>query len=147
MTGSVDIERIVAVLREATSQGGFSQRGLSRAAGEGRDAVGDIVNGRNRNPTVKVLSNLARAMGRDLSVFGLAPAPSRAEPPSADELEKALREVLPGMPRGSVETRARYLADTVSAVLGLPGSRQATDPSRPPATDRAADPLPSAPTS
>lgn len=147
MSASVDIDRIVAVLRQATTQGDFSQRGLSRAAGEGRDAVGDIINGRNRNPTVKVLANLARAMGHDLSIFGLAPAATRAEIPSADELEAALLAVLPGMPQGSLETRARYLAGTVADVLGLPGNRQATDPTSPKTRDRAAAAPPPEPTS
>lgn len=120
-----DIEKIREILRAATTPGtgDFTQRGLAAAAGEKRDAVGDIIHGRNKNPTSKVLANLARAMGRDLSVFGLAH--ERTDPPTEDELEEALLEMLPRMPKGGVEKRARYLAESVGRFLQLPSGRQA----------------------
>lgn len=122
-----DIEKIRDVLRRATTGPGakWSRRSLSSAADEGRDCVSDIINGRNKNPTVKVLTNLAQAMNKDVSIFGLMPN-ERLDVPSVEELEAALVDVLPGMPRGSVEKRARYLAETVSDVLGLPPTRSAT---------------------
>ncbi|WP_242181552.1 helix-turn-helix transcriptional regulator [Sphingomonas sp. CARO-RG-8B-R24-01] len=119
-----DLERIRAVLSDATgSSGHFSQRGLSKDAGESRDCVGDIINGRNKNPTMKVLANLANAMGSDLSVFGISEP--RAEPPTEAELEDALRDMLPGMPRGSLDKRARYLAEAVGRALKLPPGQRA----------------------
>lgn len=138
-----DLERVRAVLSEATRTGGpFSQRGLAKEAGESRDCVGDIINGRNKNPTVKVLANLARAMGGDLSIFGIADA--RPEAPTEAELEDALRDMLPGMPRGSLDTRARYLAEAVARALKLPpGQRQRLPGS---ASDLGADVPPLAPT-
>ncbi|WP_370309262.1 hypothetical protein [Sphingobium abikonense] len=121
MGAQFDLEAIQRVLRDATSSNGrFSQRGLSKAAGEGRDCVGDILNGRNKNPTIKVLSNLAEAMGSDISVFGIT---TRTEPLNAEELEEAIREALPSMPRGPTEKRARFLAEAVSTALGLPPAR------------------------
>lgn len=127
MKGSgFDIERVKAVLREATSgpQARFSQRGLGVAAGEGRDCVGDILNGRNKNPTTKVLANLARELGGDLSIFGLAE--ERVEPPTVDELEAALRDTLPDMKTGSLDRRARFLAEAVGHILKLPKARPST---------------------
>jgi transcriptional regulator with XRE-family HTH domain len=121
---TMDLERIRAVLAQATAPGAeFSQRSLSKAAGESRDCVGDIINGRNKNPTIKVLSNLATALQDDLSIFGLGQE-SRAAPPTEDELEEALRDMLPGMPRGSLDKRARYLAEAVGRALKLPPSRR-----------------------
>lgn len=121
----IDLERVVEVLRAATTTGGYSQRGLSGKAHEGRDCVGDIINGRNKNPTLKVLSNLAEAMGSDLSIFGIEDA-FRIDLPTEDELAEALREAIPDMPRGSPDRRARYLAESVAQILRLPPSRRAT---------------------
>lgn len=136
-----DIARIVAVLQAATGPGGrFSQRGLSRDAGETRDCVGDIIHGRNRNPTLKVLANLARAMGEDLAVFGVVE--TRAAPPTESELEAAIREMLPGMPRGSLDRRARYLAETVAQALKLPPGLPASGPDRPRTPDAPATAVP-----
>lgn len=116
-----DIEHIKSVLREATKPGAeFSQRSLSKEAHQSRDCVGDIINGRNRNPTTKVLAHLADALGGDLSMFGLVE--ERTAPPTEDELEAAFRDVLPGMPKGSLDKRARYLAEAVARVLKLPQS-------------------------
>lgn len=113
-----DLDLIKRVLAEATGDNGsFSQRGLAKAAGEGRDSVGDIINGRNKNPTIKVLSNLAHALGGDLSMFGLAE--ERVEPPTEAELEAALLDMLPGMPKGTLDRRARYLAGAVAGALKL----------------------------
>lgn len=133
MANELDLDRIRAVLAAATGpSGGYSQRGLAAAAGEGRDCVGDILNGRNRNPTIKVLTNLARALGGDLSIFGLAdaPAPARraaaAPGPSEDDLIAALLALLPDMPRGSPDKRARFLGEGVARILKLPRSRPAT---------------------
>lgn len=126
-----DIERIRTVLREKTTGPGapFSQRGLSKEANEGRDTVGDIINGRNKNPTSKVLANLARALGGDLSMFGLSAV--RSEPPTEAELEFALREMLPGMPKGALDKRARYLAESVGRALRLrPGRLPIDQPNR-----------------
>lgn len=137
-----DIELIKTVLREATEGAAapFSQRGLAKAAGETRDAVGDIINGRNKNPTSKVLANLARAMNGDLSMFGLSEA--RVEPPTVGELEAALRDMLPGMPKGSPDKRARYLAESVGHALKLPQDPPAIAMDRPSIATGEAAPLP-----
>jgi len=119
-----DIERIKNVLRNATGPGaGFSQRSLAKEAEEGRDTVGDILNGRNKNPTTKVLSNLARALGGDLSMFGLAE--ERGDAPTEDELYDALLDAIPRMPtRGNLDKRARFLSQAVARVLKLPQARR-----------------------
>lgn len=130
MAENFNIEMIQEVLRAATSpQGPFTQRSLSKKAHEGRDCVSDILKGRNANPTVKVLTNLAAALGSDLSIFGVMTTQNarREDPVSAEELEVAIREALPAMPRGSIEKRARYLASTVSDALGLPPARPSMD--------------------
>ena len=70
----LDLERVKAVLVEATAdQRAMSQRKLSRlVAGErGRDTVGDIIHGRNKNPTASLLARIAQQLGGDLSMFGL----------------------------------------------------------------------------
>lgn len=122
MSEQFDIEHIRKVLVDATGpNGAFSQRGLSKAAGEGRDCVGDIINGRNKNPTVKVLSSLADALGGDLSMFGVAG--ESAGFPSRQALEQAFADALPGLPRGA-DRRAEYLAQVVLGVLELPRDQQ-----------------------
>lgn len=120
----IDLERVKRVLREATQQGGrFSQRGLSKSAGLDRDAVYDILNDRNRNPTIAVLMPLAEAMDADLSVFGLTEPEIVA---SISELQRAIAEALPNMPSRGVERQARYLAEVVAGELGLPPDRPAS---------------------
>jgi transcriptional regulator with XRE-family HTH domain len=149
----VDLDRVKAVLRAATGPGGgFSMRGLAKAAGEGRDVVGDILNGRNRNPTLRVLANLARALGGDLTLFGVGSgveAETRTAPPTAAELAQALRDVLPGLPRGSLDKRTEYLAEALSRALRLPQDPPATghDAAPPPSPVHAAGAPPPATTS
>ena len=146
-TAVVDMDRVQRVLRTAVRPvGPFSQRGLAREAGLDRDAVYDIVQGRNKNPSLKVLAALARAIGSDLTVFGME---LRSEAPSAKELEQAILESLPAMPRrGSWERKASFLAESVAAALGLPPGPPATQHGgeRPPAPAHAGDAPPRAPT-
>lgn len=129
----VDMDRVRSVLRAAVKPAGpLSQRGLAREAGLDRDAVYDIVQGRNKNPSIRVLAALAKAMDRDLSIFGVQ---VRSEAPSAAELERAILESLPEMPRrGSWERKASFLAEAVAGALGLPpgppASRPDPDPPR-----------------
>ena len=125
MTSSpVDLDRIRDVLRTAIKPiGTMSGRGLAREAGLNRDAVYDIVNGRNGNPSIRALAALAQAMGEDLSIFGVQ---VRSRVPSAAELEQAILESLPAMPRrGSWERKASFLAEAVAAALRLPPARPA----------------------
>jgi transcriptional regulator with XRE-family HTH domain len=147
MGDPVDMDHVRDVLRQAVRPlGPFSQRGLAREAGLDRDSVYDIVQGRNRNPTIRVLAALAEAMGRDLSVFGVEP---RSDLPSAGELEQAILESLPAMPRrGSWERKASFLAEAVAAALGLPPDRPANQPGgdRPRRSARATGALPPSPT-
>lgn len=120
---AVDLDRVKTVLREATQQGArFSQRGLSRAAGLDRDAVYDILNDRNKNPTISVLLPLAEAMETDLSIFGLSEPEVVA---TISELQRAIVEALPNMPSRGLERQARYLAEVVAGALGLPPDRPA----------------------
>ena len=144
-TSAVDMERVRSVLRGAVRPAGsFSQRGLAREAGLDRDSVYDIVQGRNKNPSLRVLAALARAMGSDLTVFGIE---MRSEAPSAAELEQAILESLPAMPRrGSWERKASFVAEAVAAALGLPPGPPANQlaEDHPPAPEHARDaPLPS----
>jgi len=120
----VDLERIRDVLRGALRPAGtWSGRGLAREAGLNRDAVYDIVAGRNDNPSIKALTALAQALGEDLSIFGVQ---VRSRIPSAAELERAILESLPAMPRrGSWERKASFLAEAVAASLRLPTVRPA----------------------
>jgi transcriptional regulator with XRE-family HTH domain len=121
MSAHMDIELIRDVLRQVTGESGpFSQRGLSAKAGLGRDAVGDIINGRNKNPTIASLIALADAMDKPLSVFGFHFV-------SEPELRRTIHEALPNMPSRGRERQARYLAEVVSDALGLPKDRPATD--------------------
>jgi transcriptional regulator with XRE-family HTH domain len=144
----VDLEKVRSVLTAAVKPAGsFSQRGLAREAGLDRDAVYDLIQGRNRNPSLKVLAALAEAIGKDLSVFGVG---RRASVPSAEELRDVLVEILPEMPRrGSWERKASFVAEALAAALRLPPTRKARRRAadRKPAQRRAtAAPLP-APTS
>jgi len=120
----VDLERIRTVLRGAIRPAGkWSGRGLAREAGLNRDAVYDIVKGRNDNPSIRTLTALAEALGEDLSIFGVQ---IRSRVPSAAELEQAILESLPAMPRrGSWERKASFLAEAVAASLRLPTIRPA----------------------
>lgn len=120
----IDLEKVRAVLRSSVKPAGaFSQRGLARKAGLDRDVVYDLLRGRNRNPSMKVLAALADAMGTDLSAFGVAP---RASVPSAEELHAVLLEILPEMPRrGDWERKASYLSEALAAALRLPPTAKA----------------------
>jgi transcriptional regulator with XRE-family HTH domain len=144
---SIDMGKVREVLRRAVKPAGaFSQRGLAREAGLDRDAVYDIIQGRNRNPSLKVLASLATAMGKDLSVFGVE---MRAEAPNAAELEQAILESLPAMPRrGSWERKASFLAEAVARILELPPVAPAIppEPPRPRRRGRAKGAAPRAPT-
>ena len=143
----IDMEKVRTALRRAVRPTGpDSQRGLARKAGLDRDAVYDLIQGRNRNPSLNVLAALAEAMGKDLSVFGVG---RRASVPSAEELHAALLEILPDMPRrGSWEQKASYLAEALAAALRLPpvakATRRAAD--RRPASSRRAAVPPLSPT-
>jgi transcriptional regulator with XRE-family HTH domain len=145
---SIDMAKVRDVLRRAVKPTGpYSQRGLAREAGLDRDAVYDIIQGRNRNPSLKVLASLATAMGNDLSVFGVE---LRPEAPNAAELERAILESLPAMPRrGSWERKASFLAEAVARILELPPAAPATPPdaARPRRRGRARASPPRAPTS
>jgi transcriptional regulator with XRE-family HTH domain len=145
---SIDMERVRGVLRKAVKpEGPHSQRGLARKAGLDRDAVYDIVQGRNRNPSLKVLAALADAIGSDLSMFGME---LHAGLPSAAELEQAILESLPAMPRrGSWQRKASFLAESVARILELPPAPPATRPApeRPSRRGRAKAALPPAATS
>src|SRR5688572_19148992 len=80
----IDMAKVRDVLRSAVKPvGSHSQRGLAREAGLDRDVVYDLLQGRNRNPSLKVLAALAEAMGKDLSAFGIG---TRVTAPSAEEL-------------------------------------------------------------
>ena len=144
----VNMDRVRTVLRKAVRPAGArSQRGLAREAGLDRDSVYDIIQGRNKNPSIRVLAALAKAMGNDLSVFGIA---IRSEAPSAVELEQAILESLPEMPRrGSWERKASFLAEAVAGALGLPpgppANQHASD--HPPEPGRAIAAPPPSPTS
>jgi transcriptional regulator with XRE-family HTH domain len=143
-----DIERIRTVLRDATAATAhFSQRSLSAEAGESRDAVGDIINGRNKNPTTKVLSNLARALGGDLSMFGLADerATDALRLPSGDRLAAMMSALLRGVGlEAEAELHSETLARRLPVALEQAGAKLASSRSarstkaalrpRPPAT-------------
>jgi transcriptional regulator with XRE-family HTH domain len=141
--GPVDMDRVREVLRAAVKPtGSRSQRGLAREAGLDRDAVYDIVQGRNKNPSIRVLAALAQAMDHDLSVFGIE---LRSEAPNAAELEQAILESLPEMPRrGSWQRKASFLAAAVAGALGLPpgppANRGDEDRLPPPAPEEDAPP-------
>ena len=144
----VDLAKVRTVLQAAVKPAGpFSQRGLAREAGLDRDAVYDLIQGRNRNPSLKVLAALAEAIGKDLSVFGIG---RRATVPSAEELRDVLVEILPEVPRrGSWERKASFVAETLAAALRLPPTRKAKRrvADRKPARRRAAGASPPSPTS
>jgi transcriptional regulator with XRE-family HTH domain len=119
-----DLDLIVSVLANATAPGAsFSQRSLDATAKVTRGTVGEIIRGKIRNPSTQVLSALAGALGGDLSMFGLAE--ERVDPPTEGELEAALLDLLPDMPRGGPDKRARFLAEGVARVLRLPPARTA----------------------
>lgn len=147
-TSPIDMDRVREVLRKAVKPAGtMSQRGLAREAGLDRDAVYDILQGRNQNPSLKVLAALAEAMEQDLSVFGMH---LRSEVPSAAELERAILESLPEMPRrGSWARKASFLAEAVAAILELPPAPPATPSVENPlrTRGRGADAPPPSPTS
>lgn len=111
-SAGIDIELVKRVLGEALDEG-KSQRGLAREAGLQQDAVRDIMNGKNKNPTIATLAPLARALGKPLSVFGLHFV-------SEAELKRAIYEALPEMPSRGRDRQAQYLAEVVSGVLSLP---------------------------
>lgn len=123
-SAGVDIEVVKAVLRDATGPDGpFSQRGLSGAAQLNRDAVYDIINGRNRNPTIATLASIAEAMGTDLSVFGIV-----SYLVTEEMLREAFEEHLPLVPKkAGPPEQARYLAAAVARSLQLPHAVPAND--------------------
>jgi len=120
----IDLSLVQSILRDRTGSGGpLTMRGLSKKAGLNRDAVYDIIHGRNSNPTIAQLSALADAMDEDLSVFGLAP---KTIVTNEDELRSAILEALPDMPANDHDEQAEYLSEVVGRLIGLPSNRQAT---------------------
>jgi transcriptional regulator with XRE-family HTH domain len=116
----MNYELIRKVLADATGpNGAFSGRSLAREAGLGVTRISDILTGKNKNPTIGTLDKIARAMGTDLSVFGLSPRPIQT---TLAELQRTLEEALPAMPSPylGAATQARYLAGVVAAILELP---------------------------
>jgi transcriptional regulator with XRE-family HTH domain len=131
----IDLDLVIKVLAEATSSGGFSQRSLSRAATNDADrsAVYDIIQGRNRNPSIRLLAALAREMGRDISIFGL----SRNINVSEEKLREALARSLPHMPkRANVAEQAEFLAEAVAGILELPKTDEEASRTGPAVRDR-----------
>lgn len=124
-SAGVDIEVVRAVLLQATRPGGeFSQRGLSSAAKLDRDAVYDIVKGRNKNPTIATLASIAQALGSDLSIFGITGSFVVTE----EMLRDALEEHLPHVPkREDPAGQAVYLAAAIATALALPRTVPAND--------------------
>jgi transcriptional regulator with XRE-family HTH domain len=124
-SAGVDIEIVKAVLLRATRAGGeFSQRGLSNAAKLDRDAVYDILKGRNQNPTIATLASIAQALGADLSIFGITGSFVVTE----EMLRDALEEHLPHVPaEESPAGQARYLAEAIATALALPRTVPAND--------------------
>ena len=148
--GKPDMDLVRDVLRSATAgpSAEWSQRGLSAKAGEGRDVVGDIINGRNKNPTIKVLMALAQAMGKDFSIFGMSVGEKPAMPSEA-----ALTAMFEGLLRpfdlhaGELpQTLAKKLPTALRQAEGSPGPQRSDEEttsdakSRPRATRR--PPLP-----
>ncbi|MBA3678258.1 MAG: hypothetical protein H0W74_12795 [Sphingosinicella sp.] len=134
-TDQIDLDLVISVLAKATSTGGLSQRGLSKAATNDTDrsAVYDIIQRRNRNPSVGLLAALAREMGQDMSIFGL----SRNMTVSEARLREALGLSLPHMPkRASVAEQAEFLAEAVAALLELPKTDEEASHIRPAGHDR-----------
>lgn len=123
-SAGVDIEVVRAVLRDATGPNGrYSQRGLSGAADLDRDAVYDILKGRNKNPSISTLASIAAAMGTDLSVFGITSFIVTEE-----MLRDAFAELLPLVPKEEdPPEQARYLAAAVAKSLQLPHAEPAND--------------------
>jgi hypothetical protein len=119
----INIELVREVLKRATDKsrsGAFSQRGLSNKATnfQDRDAVGDIIRGRNKNPTFGLLDAIAKAMDKDMSIFGLG-APTFIV--SEEQLRIEIEEALPHVPtQADYSEQAQYLAEAVANALGLP---------------------------
>lgn len=122
-----DLDRIKRVLAAATAaDGDFTQRSLDKAAVVGRGTVNEILSGKNSNPTVSILTKLARGMGKDLSVFGLqsiAPTAS-LRLPSEDRLTVMMSGLLKsvGLPADLVDEHADALAQRLPAALEQAGA-------------------------
>jgi transcriptional regulator with XRE-family HTH domain len=122
-----DLDRIKRVLAAATAaEGDFTQRSLDKAAEVGRGTVNEILSGKNANPTVSILTKLARGMGKDLSVFGLQPiAPSASiRLPSEDRLTVMMSGLLKsvGLPEDLADEHADALAQRLPAALEQAGA-------------------------
>jgi hypothetical protein len=67
---NIDISLVKDILLDATGEGrDWTPRSLSLAAGLGPDGVRNILGDRSKNPKMETLAGLARAMGKDVSVF------------------------------------------------------------------------------
>lgn len=76
-------------------------------------------------PSIGNLRAVLEAAGSSIPEFFLKEARGRlVRAPSAQALESAIRDALPGLPR-SADTRPGYLAEVVLNVLGLPSNRPA----------------------
>ena len=120
----VDIELVKRVIHEARDKDGkaFSIRGLARAAKLGESDVRDILRGKNKNPTTATLLPIAKALGGDLSLFGLSQTLVLSQEKLRDELEEALAHI--PVAYATPAEQAEYLAEAVASAVGLPKTEQ-----------------------
>lgn len=131
------IRRNVAAAVESTGMGAkpFAQKNSM-----GETVVRDLIKAHNKDVQLSTLAKIARGSGVPLAeLINVSDEAQRA--PTEAELEAALLDMLPGMPSGALDKRARYLAEAVGRALKLPQARPASgDGRRPPAPGEGAPP-------
>jgi transcriptional regulator with XRE-family HTH domain len=107
-------ERLSAVQRPK----GLSNNEWAARAGVNTSFFTNLKNG--SEPSVGNLRAVLEVVGASLPEFFLEEAKGKLiRLPTAEDLEKALREAIPGMPKRS-DKRAEYLAEVVLEILALP---------------------------
>jgi hypothetical protein len=121
---------------------GLSNNDWAKRAGVNTSFFTNLKNG--SEPSVGNLRAVLSVVDISLPEFFAQEAEGRLiRPPSQADLEDAIRRALPAMPR-KPETRARYLAEVVSAILALPARRPsivADEQMSPPACQPTAKPV------
>ena len=130
-----EFERALNAIRHnvarAVESTGMGAKPFAQKNGMGETVVRDLVKAHNKDVQLSTLAKIARGSGVPLAEL-IDVREDAPQVPTEGELEAALLDMLPGMPKGSLDKRARYLAEAVAHALMLPQARPTSGGARRP---------------